>query len=378
MGELSRIRLAHEETYVNGEIESEFKLTITRSGCEFDGIVHPAAKGDEENRKLIPSLLKKWYENGIVSGFGDVRTQETKVDSKVRDAREIPASEFSVESKLLQEIQEIWGRWFFPGVRAQPYKMHIYGPEGCFKAHRDTPEKDLVGTFILGLGDTTQSRCFQIGKQHLAAHPGSWVAFYPDVAHSVKHVWRGHRAVIAFKIFRDVQTIAPATDLSSTLHRLVKNTMDKMQAPVGVFLERKYCVGTTNLSGFDAVVFECLKARKDVRIHLLPVVVSFYAEWPDMDKEEDEIFSKGEWRANVYPFTEAHIDTLLGKESEEHKKRLERFNEVRNVPFYYSNLEDCSMTWSSKDDSEYHGNEAYPGREDSIYVSYALLVLPAE
>lgn len=372
MKELSTIRLVHEETHVNGDIDSEFKLTITRPGCEFDGFIYPEARGDEQNKTLIRSLLEKWYKHGVVSGFGDVRSQETKVDSKVRDAREIPASEFSVEPQLLQEIQEIWGRWFFPGVRAQPYKIHIYGPEGCFKAHRDTPQKDLVGTFLLGLGDTTQSQCFQIGKQHMAAHPGSWVAFYPDVPHSVKHVWRGHRAVIAFKIFRDVQATAPAADFSSTIHRLVKNATDKMRAPAGVLLERKYCVGTTNLSGFDAVVLDCLMARTDIRVHPLPIVMSFHADWPDTEHER-----KGSWSAKVYPFTDAHIDVLLEKDNEEHKKERERFKAVRDVPFYYSNFEECTMTWSSEEE-QYRGNEAYPGREDSIYVSYALLVLPAK
>ena len=82
---------------------------------------------------------------------------KTEIDSEVRNAREIPASEFEVEPEFLGEIQELWGKHFLPRVvRAEPYKIHLYGPGGHFKSHRDTPETGLVGTFLVGLGDTSE------------------------------------------------------------------------------------------------------------------------------------------------------------------------------------------------------------------------------
>ena len=104
------------------------------------------------------SLLLVWFEHSAISGYGDMQSFETKVDSEVRHAREIPASEFEVQPKVLEKIQNLWGKHSLPRkLRAQPYKIHLYGPGGHFKSHLDTPETDLFGTFLIGLGDTSST-----------------------------------------------------------------------------------------------------------------------------------------------------------------------------------------------------------------------------
>ena len=99
-------------------------------------------------------------------------TLETKVDHEVRNAREISASEFQVKPKFLRQIQKLWKEHFLPlNVRAEPYKIHLYGPGGHFKSHRDTPETGLVGTFLVCLGDTSSASAghFRIGDKTLRA-----------------------------------------------------------------------------------------------------------------------------------------------------------------------------------------------------------------
>src|SRR3984885_254861 len=165
-----------------GFFREAFHLRVTREGCQFDGEV-------DLYSDTVLKLLPEWLKHAAVSSYGDVRNQDTKIDLDVRNACEIPSDEFSVDKELLDRIEAAWAERFFPRkVRAEPYKIHLYGPEGHFKSHRDTPEMNLVGTFLLGLGDTVQNDWDAKGnlvvggiENGLVAGPCSWVAFHPDV-----------------------------------------------------------------------------------------------------------------------------------------------------------------------------------------------------
>ncbi|KAJ7634789.1 hypothetical protein FB45DRAFT_1056773 [Roridomyces roridus] len=360
-------------------------LKITRAGYEYEGDI-VAQDGDH-----VAGRLREWYQAGTISGYGDVKAQETKIDPEVRNAREIPASEVSISPDLLSKVEELWSASFFPTkVRAEVYKIHLYGPGGMFRAHRDTPETDLVGTFLLGLGDT----CTVAGDsswnpqgalkvkssptewKRFTAEPGSWVAFYPDVEHSVLEIESGYRAVIAFKIFRQLS--------------------DVPEVPADVVLRNK--LKAELLNGFDAVLYAAAGETGDAK--LLPVLVRFNAEhW------EDD-FSNF-CNAKVYPLTEMHISALTkhlkdkvdqnddiaeeeDEEDEEEKKPKSLFvdlkgtdaewihNHSETIPFYSPNFDATTVVWSQKTESavEYTGNEAIPDREDSIYLSYAVVVVP--
>ncbi|KAI0049233.1 hypothetical protein FA95DRAFT_925237 [Auriscalpium vulgare] len=177
--------------HASGNLTDEFQLTVTR-------------ESDEENN------LRMLFDGAAVSGFGDVRSQETKVDMGVRNAREISASEFTVSQTLTNSISKIWSNHFRSReVIGKPYKIYLYGKKGGFKAHLDTPETDIVGTFLVGIGDSTFERNLELGIReeldeadwydaksrtaHLSfsANPGQWVAFYPDVPHRVVEITSG-------------------------------------------------------------------------------------------------------------------------------------------------------------------------------------------
>lgn len=233
-------------SYTCGEFGYDFfKLHITRPGCEYNGRITRFGGVDD--------LLPDWFEHSAISGYGDMQSLETKVDSEVRNAREIPASEFEVEPEFLEKIQNLWGKSFLPRkVRAEPYKIHLYGPGGHFKSHRDTPETGLVGTFLAGLGDTSSTGNFRIGDKMLSAEPGTWVAFHPDVPHEVMKLEDGHRAVVAFKIFR-VDDNEPDV-LPAQLEGRVKMILDQIPAPFGLLTSHQYTIGTTSPNGFDTLL----------------------------------------------------------------------------------------------------------------------------
>ncbi|KAA1472795.1 hypothetical protein DENSPDRAFT_204290 [Dentipellis sp. KUC8613] len=361
-----------------GMLDKPFRLTVTHPGCEVElGSPFPEDTRSEGEKQVLERL----FEHSAVAGYGDVQTQETKVDQAVRNAREIPASGFSVSPELLEEIQMHWGKYFRPArVRAEPYKIHIYGKDGHFKSHRDTPAKGLVGTFLVGLGDTTYGRHLQVGPHTFGAYLGRWVAFYPDVPHCVTKIGRGHRAVVAFKIFSE--DTEQAEDVDEALVRLIGPCVSEMKAPFGLFLRRKYCMGTQQLSGTDAALLTSLNRLDGVRVYLVPIVTKFSASRVLNDYGRDEV------DAGVYPFTMAHVEYLNGACSKDDKTALDdllnssSFDWLKrmgeDIPFYYTDLEDTAITWNDDwVETENHvGNEVDAWREDSTYLSYAVVVLP--
>ncbi|KAI0691466.1 hypothetical protein C8T65DRAFT_587207 [Cerioporus squamosus] len=392
IAKLSEIYTHHVRNKASGYLDKPFKLQITRAACHFDEFINPITRFNcykspdlsAEDKSTLADRLKRWYENADVSGYGDVREQVTKVDEEVRNAREIPATQFSVEPELLERIAALWDQNFYPnrGIRVEPYKIHLYGPKGHFGAHRDTPQKDLIGTFLLGLGDTTKGiGGLEVDGKKMPAHEGHWCAFYPDVPHRVEKIWRGHRAVIAFKIFRTAGAGAE-TETTTRVRQEATELMTQMQAPFGIMLERKYCMGTTELSGFDALLLKAALALPDVEVRHLPVVLatcSSYGSTNEEDRQEDyEMFCD----TAVMPLTHGHLEKWFDDERDGSPSHTECgcpwLEGVKNVPFFSLELPRTLYTCieEQEDTCNYAGNEAQAWREDSVYLSYAVLVLP--
>ncbi|RPD76635.1 hypothetical protein L226DRAFT_381684 [Lentinus tigrinus ALCF2SS1-7] len=389
---LSAIYSAHVHNKASGYLDKPFNLKITKDNCEFNGPISPPTQfyncGDpifeRGERKAVKSRLKEWYKNASVSGYGDVREQVTKVNKKVRNAREIPATHFSVEAELLERVAALWDQNFYPNrsIRVEPYKIHLYGPGGHFDMHRDTPQKDLIGTFLLGLGDVSSGGGLKVDGQEMPAYGGHWCAFYPDVPHRVEQIWDGYRAVIAFKIFRTSGS-GTETETTTRVRQEATELMSQMQAPFGIMLERKYCLGTTELSGFDALLLQSASALPNVDVRHLPVVLTTYSKFGSQDRYNRYRDFEMRCDTHVAPFTRGHVEELFGTDGEyssiKHSKcGCPWLDGVKNVPFFSLELPRAlySCSKEEKETCNYTGNEAQAWREDSVYLSYALLVLP--
>ncbi|OBZ78047.1 hypothetical protein A0H81_01675 [Grifola frondosa] len=398
----------HGSDHYRGILSAPFSLTITHPGCEFSGEITMAASARCEEAPgeqavavdLITARIQKWFEAGTTSGYGDVRAQETKVDKSVRDAREIPASEFTVSPNLITEIEKSWGEHFIPGtVRVEPYKIHMYGPGGLFKSHKDTPEKDLIGTFLVGLGDTTnpkESGVFRVGRgaaynHGLRADEGHW-------SHSTQIP--GTKKAGSPRPTRLYETGPEAIPRAK-----MEKVLEDVRAPYGLLLEHKYCMGTTELSGLDNVLHVATKAvaqRKNAEVHFLPVLMKVTAE---MYRYEDQK-PKVSVETPVFPLTQAHVDALISSlngpnahykpgydcdldyvgyyRRRGYPRRVDVPNqekwlvELEDVPFFTLDFMRSTMVWQHEEEegAEYTGNEARPSTEDSIYLSYAMVVLP--
>ena len=99
-------------------------------------------------------------------------------------------------NNLLAYVEQTWAEHFFPTkVRVEPYKINVYGPGGHFKPHQDTPAKDLVGTVLLGLGDTSDGNMRLADDWWWNARVGSMAAFFPSVVHSISQRHAGAQSV---------------------------------------------------------------------------------------------------------------------------------------------------------------------------------------
>lgn len=315
----------------------KFKLNVERPGCEFDGEVESGYSASYD--ELVDGLLKKWLDNAPQAGYGDMRVQETKVDLDVRNAHEIRRDEFKVEDALLKDITELWGKHFIPAhVRVEPYKINVYGPGGHFKPHKDTPETDLVGTFLVGLGQTSWGNDLVVADKEFCAEPLTWVAFYPDVVHEVRPV-QGYRAMLAFKVYRlDSVGEQTSTDtLRHERHALLKPIVAQLEAPYGILFQRQYGISTTELSGLDGVLLECTRERVaesdgELELRLLPVLTR--VDGSARIDEEGSVEGSVDVSAKVYPLTDAHVDILTGSNSDEAQEKIAWLKEVANVPFF--------------------------------------------
>jgi len=235
-----------------------------------------------------------------------------------------------------------------------------------------------VGTFLVGIHDGDGSGFFCIGKERVKTRACDWVAFHPDVPHSVSMLSQNqYRAVIAFKIFRDndgdSDTDGDIGGMSSLQDRC-KTVVEKIQPPYGILMDRQYCMGTSNLNGFDLMLLAVAQSCPDTCVYTLPVVTTFHSESSDQDGYSDI----NGFSTSVYPFTEEHVNRLLGRDVEKAGDSNKWLDGVAGMPFYSVALKSTAVTWQKDCDAgaEYTGNDSRPATEDSIYLSYAMLVLP--
>ena len=367
--------------YKYGLFEESFYLKITRPGCEFDDIVEPRSYA-------IDKLLPEWFEHAEIAGYGDIKALRKRADCDIQNTKEITADKFTVRSALLNRIRDTWAEYLIPGaVRVEPYKIYLYGPGGHFKSQRHAPEQGLVGMFLVGLGDTSARSVYEsgrrryegnfcIGEEKLAAKSCTWVAFHPNVPHSVSKLSdHGYRAVIAFKLFHDTgfAKLEEAAREFMVRNR-VSDVLADIPVPYGFLLDHRSHMALSRLDGFDAILLSAAQQRHSTVVHILPVIIRSHSTIFFRHRYDGE---KDYYRALVYPFTSAHLDQVLSNgENTEAEKRAGWLKGIKDIPFYSLDFNRSATQWR-RITEEIHssGNESDGTREDSIYISYALVVM---
>ncbi|KAJ7650773.1 hypothetical protein FB45DRAFT_986640 [Roridomyces roridus] len=114
-------------------------------------------------------------------------------------------------------------------LRAEMYKLNVYGPGSFFKAHKDTPRgEDMIGSLVVVFPTNHEGGALTLehgGKNwvfdsaaELSAVSESpsiaYIAFYSDVTHTVETVNAGYRVTLTYNLF-----VASRNDGIDTIQR---------------------------------------------------------------------------------------------------------------------------------------------------------------
>jgi len=346
----------------------DFKIKIDYEDIHYNGSLSELLKEYSWTASDQKEVVQCLWTKAPSSGYGDMKEMETKFDTSVRNAKELLWEKgVTAEKIMIQKISELWSDHMSPkDVRVEPYKMNIYGPGGHFQEHRDTPEKDLVGTFLVGLGDTSDS-CLTVDKvHHWRSKAGSWCAFYPDVGHKIDMINSGYRATLAFKVFSDKPEAIPN---NYNVRRIVDEMLSQWERPYGFILHHKYSLADVTLKGCDCTLQSLLSVVPGTRLRLVPVVVKYKANKPYEEKTESY--------TGVYPIL---AETVLHCENGKKAVRLDVLDpDIQalcgsDTPFF--EMEQI-LKWKHEETSAvaYTGNNSENGSVNSVYIAKALLVL---
>ncbi|RPD54611.1 hypothetical protein L226DRAFT_514965 [Lentinus tigrinus ALCF2SS1-7] len=169
------------------------------------------------------------------------RNQETVLDESYRKAGKMDTDKFSLpfdaeKSGLIDVVKTglLIGKEERKDVRAELYKLNVYGKDAFFKPHKDTPRgTDMFGSLVVVFPTPHEGGALILrheGKewtfdaaQVLASSPSkriAYVAFFSDVEHEVIRVLSGHRVTITYNMYwAGPPRVAPPPGLS-VLHPL--------------------------------------------------------------------------------------------------------------------------------------------------------------
>ncbi len=358
----------HSKTQVDKVIQKELRDYYTGYKCHMGSLdagwgagekihVGEAAELDlahSMSKKEVGALLEDLYNAGAPSPFGDVASQETRVDESVRRAREFSADAFRVSPEVCRQVERLWSEHFVPnvGIRAEPYKLNVYGPGDKFDEHTDTPGPGLVGTFLMGLGDTSYDGGLCVDAVRWYNNSvGTWCAFYSDTPHCVDKVEGGYRANLAFKIYAEGVAAggAPAFEFPAPMVAKVASLLEHETGAFGILLEHDYSLNADQLKGFDRAIYDLFRLPALGFQHhiIVPVIVT-----EDGTRDDDTT----EYVSCVYAIEDL-LDPWITAE----------------MPFYEASKGYC---WSKRHDAgaEHTGNESRPEEIESLYLSRALIL----
>ncbi|MFA5684345.1 MAG: 2OG-Fe(II) oxygenase [Lysobacteraceae bacterium] len=171
---------------------------------------------------------------------------QTRLDPRVRDTWEIPASAISFDSPqwssvLTRALKRIAAELGLPSdvrLDANLHNLLIYGPGQFFAVHQDSEKADgMLGTLVVTLpskfsgGELVVSHQGEtLGARGSAGQLGL-LAFYADCLHEVRAVKQGYRIALTYNLVTQGDT-QPAELPTQDLDALVEAVQRFWQAPL--------------------------------------------------------------------------------------------------------------------------------------------------
>jgi hypothetical protein len=339
------------------------RIKLTLPGCPATAFVDAVS----------PETLQRIYAAAAPAAFGDMKTMETRVDPLVRSGRQVSADRFTVSRAMCEWVRQTWASRFQPkSVRVEPHKINVYAPGDRFAMHRDTPERNLVGTFLLALSGWGPP-CREGG---LVVHDelgiyrwdgaSGWAAFLPYLPHEVEPITSGARITLAFKVF--ATSSAENESQSPFDEALLEEAANRIalcrnaRGQVGVLLKYAYSLNGTALCGSDRFIYRALERLGTVQS--VPVAVQLKGKAADAETWK--------WRAtaNVYELSAGNLAHIASQATQASDAIA---TEPSLIPFIAAS---CGHVIYSKgnDPIENTGNYAEPANIETLYVHRALIV----
>lgn len=220
-------------------------------------------------------------------------------------------------------------------------KLNIYGKDGHFKVHKDTPRSpDMIGTLVVCFpsaftgGDlilhTKTPTIFDFDK--LSATHFQWCAFYGDIDHEVKVVESGYRVTLTYLIVKTKQIREPNIHYINQVNKLLDNPAI---LPKGGFLGYgcKYMYSSVKDSvykGEDDLIYSSFKS-----LGIEPQIehISFWKEVDDWTEHECDCCKQMHIKEYVNRHFDDDIDICLECSRTEKGQKLIKKWDVGSV-FY--------------------------------------------
>jgi len=340
----------NNKVFSEGIVMGSFNLNIKieKKNYQYNGTINMK---QEEAKRL--------YENAEEATFGNLETMTTDINPEVRNGRHLSNSYFEVNPKIIEKLEKKWSLEMLPReVKIIPYKINLYGKGDYFKRHRDTPDKNLVGTILVSLTSYFGNNNLIVDNKYewIACSSGNYCCFYADVEHEVSPVIDEKiRATLAFKVYSADDEFS----LENRHFEQINKLLPKIQKPFGLILSHKYSLNTNCYKGRDNILIEYLR-EKGYKIQRIPVCVKYYGDSMDYTHVT-------EINISVYPLTDEYISYILNELPDEPKLF------PTEIPFII--LDDgLEYLNKSQDYIEYTGNECQPEIIDSLYLHHAIII----
>ncbi|EJD46049.1 hypothetical protein AURDEDRAFT_184405 [Auricularia subglabra TFB-10046 SS5] len=161
--------------------------------------------------------------------------EQDVLDESYRKAGKLDRNDFSlnldvVSSGLLRTVKDSLFSWEESprGIKAELYKLNVYGTGSFFKPHKDTPRgDDMFGSLVINFPTQHEGGALVLRHDgHGVVHDASqatytsdtqvsWVAFYSDVEHEVLPVKSGHRVTLTYNLYFEKKPLAVSPTASS-------------------------------------------------------------------------------------------------------------------------------------------------------------------
>ena len=322
--------------------------------------------------------------------------------------------EFSIDNHIQKEL--VPGR----SMHLKRNKLGIYGKDGFFKSHVDTPSHDqMIGTLVVCLpsphkgGELVVSHdglehVFDFSKLSDDPSKFQWAAFYGDCVHEVRSVIEGFRVTITYSIIlgrlnegyyhyeRKKGTVQEHFETSAKCQLrsfikvdcALKNFPERLgsKAPenIGLILKHKYTLPGLQpqvLKGEDKDLLDYLTGKgwkcqlKTILSRYMTTMVCIDIE--DMDYEQThEIYEFKPCNALDYEWHHPSLPEWSDRFSGQ-RNPWRGFREWRvGIPFIeiYRKPDEEKLVRNNEGKSQWVGNEMHDVDVDKIYLDSALIV----